>query len=186
MDIPLTWRQQSTSQVVSREARACNDASRAWMRPLGDAQQRAHPLPHCRVGAGPDVRVDALHLFVQSMHRAPSQMHIEGRRQAFSDVRATRRTFSLCLATSACTCGSSSCQMPKLLSGPPTFVLPVPPLPRPGLNRSPTLPPGNAAPYASSWCKLCVQGLRQWRAGATSCSVAQRRACTRSASCPPG
>merc|ERR1740117_2759992 len=47
----------------------------------------------------------------------------------------------------------SSCQMPKEEAGPPTLVLPVPPLPRPGLKRTPSWSvrsPLHALPYASS------------------------------------
>jgi hypothetical protein len=40
--------------------------------------------------------------------------------------------------------------MPNDDDGPPTLVLPVPPDPKPGLNRRPTLDPGNMMPYASS------------------------------------
>ena len=43
----------------------------------------------------------------------------------------------------------SSCQIPNEELGPPTFVLPVPPLPVPGLKRIPQLPPGKSLPNVS-------------------------------------
>jgi hypothetical protein len=105
-----------------------------------------------------------------------------------------RTTLSLCLATISCTFGSSSNQMPKLLSGPPTFVLPVPPLPSPGLKRTPTELPGKAAPYASSWCRLRAREVARERCASAVCVLLlqpapfpfpRARACTRSASRPP-
>lgn len=61
---------------------------------------------------------------------------------------------SPCAAAVAATASALSCQMPKDESGPPTLVLPVPPLPRPGLKRTPTSAPGKARPKASSWLRL--------------------------------
>mmetsp|Transcript_12612 Transcript_12612/g.45357 ORF Transcript_12612/g.45357 Transcript_12612/m.45357 type:complete len:332 (-) Transcript_12612:436-1431(-) len=65
-----------------------------------------------------------------------------------------RTTLSPCFSQMALASGRSSCQIPNELDGPPTFVFPVPPLPRPGLNRRPISAPGNAAPNASSCDKL--------------------------------
>mmetsp|Transcript_22195 Transcript_22195/g.57021 ORF Transcript_22195/g.57021 Transcript_22195/m.57021 type:complete len:289 (-) Transcript_22195:341-1207(-) len=65
----------------------------------------------------------------------------------------TRSQVSRYCCSSACACGSSSCQMPNDEEGPPTLVLPVPPEPTPGLMRSPTLPPVHARPNRSSWAR---------------------------------
>ena len=49
------------------------------------------------------------------------------------------------------TAANSPCQMPNDEDGPPTLVLAVPPLPSPGLKRTPTLAPGTLAASASIW-----------------------------------
>mmetsp|Transcript_8789 Transcript_8789/g.11191 ORF Transcript_8789/g.11191 Transcript_8789/m.11191 type:complete len:256 (+) Transcript_8789:729-1496(+) len=59
-------------------------------------------------------------------------------------------TFSPCFSAIAFTSSICLCQMPKLEDGPPTFVLLVPPLPRPGLKRTPTSAPGNFSPKVSN------------------------------------
>mmetsp|Transcript_799 Transcript_799/g.2483 ORF Transcript_799/g.2483 Transcript_799/m.2483 type:complete len:219 (+) Transcript_799:206-862(+) len=56
-------------------------------------------------------------------------------------------------STSCRASGRLSCQMPKLLEGPPTLVLPVEPEPRPGLKRRPMRAPGHASPKALSWAR---------------------------------
>mmetsp|Transcript_75948 Transcript_75948/g.183560 ORF Transcript_75948/g.183560 Transcript_75948/m.183560 type:complete len:269 (-) Transcript_75948:7-813(-) len=91
-------------------------------------------------------------------------------------TRAGSRSYSLMIA---CTWGMSSCQMPKEEAGPPTLVLPVPPLPSPGLKRTPSWSvrsPLHALPYASS-CRsehalyLMPSASRSGRSAESSCEL---------------
>gem|GEM_PF-5284851 len=61
-----------------------------------------------------------------------------------------RTIFSPYFFATALICGMYSYQMPNDDAGPPTFVRCVPPEPRPGLMRTPTLPPREIFPKASS------------------------------------